>query len=212
MADTDGRLFEGTRGEVLSRLRCADRTVEELARALGLTPNAIRLHLQRLERDGLVAVRGARRQEGVGKPAQVYGIAPGADQRFSRAYAPVLGALFEVLTDRMDPGAVEAVAREAGRRLAAGLGGTGSARTEEVISRILQDLGGQAEITRREGGLVVEGCGCPLSEVTRAQPAACRALETLLSTAVGRPVTEACDRGARPRCRFVVDLEVDGAA
>ena len=208
----DARLLEGTRGEVLSRLRCADRTVEELARGLRLTPNAIRLHLQKLERDGLVVVRGTRRQEGAGKPALVYGTGPGADERFSRAYAPVLVALLGVLADRIGTEEVEDLARAAGRRLAAGLGGTGSAPADEVIGRIIGDLGGQAEFILRGGALVVEGCGCPLSEVTRDSPVACRAMETLLSTAIGRPVTESCSRGERPRCRFLVDLEVDGAA
>jgi predicted ArsR family transcriptional regulator len=212
MAEDAARLVEGTRGAVLARLRCGDRTVEELARNLGLTPNAIRLHLQRLERDGFVVVRGNRRQEGVGKPALLYGTSAAADQRFSRAYAPLLAALFEVLSDRLEPGDVEALAREAGQRLAAGLGGVGSAGTEEAIGRILRDLGGEAEFSRRGGELVVEGCGCPLAEVTRGRPAACRAMEALLSSAIGRPVTEACSRGARPRCRFLVDLEVDGAA
>jgi predicted ArsR family transcriptional regulator len=200
------RLFEGTRGAVLSRLRCAELTVEELATALDLTPNAIRLHLQRLERDGLVSVAGTRRQEGVGKPALVYGVAPGADQRFSRAYAPVLGALLEVIADRMDPEAVDAIAREAGRRLASGLAVSAGARPDEAVRRILEDLGGQVEVRREPGGLVVEGCGCPLSEVTRGRPAACGAMETLLATALGRPVAESCDRGPRPRCRFRVDL------
>ncbi len=206
MTDAENGPYQGTRRAVLARLRCAEQTVEELARALDLTPNAIRLHLQRLERDGVVTVAGTRRQEGVGKPAQLFGIAPGADQRFSRAYAPVLGALLEVLADRLEPAAVEALAREAGRRLANGLAASVSARPDEAVRQILGGLGGQAEVTLAPGGLVVEGCGCPLSEVTRGRPVACGAMETLLATALGRPVTESCDRGARPRCRFLVDL------
>lgn len=207
----ESRPYQGTRGAVLARLRCAEQTVDELATALDLTPNAIRLHLQRLERDGMVTVAGTRRQEGVGKPAQLFGIAPGADQRFSRAYAPVLGALLEVLADRLEPAAVEALAREAGRRLATGIAVSVTARPDEAIRQILEDLGGQAEVTRRADGLLVEGCGCPLSEVTRGRPAACGAMETLLATALGQRVTESCDRGPRPRCRFLVDLE-PGAA
>jgi predicted ArsR family transcriptional regulator len=207
MTDVENGPYQGTRGAVLARLRCAEQTVEELARALDLTPNAIRLHLQRLERDGVVTVAGTRRQEGVGKPAQLFGIAAGADQRFSRAYAPVLGALLEVLADQLEPAAVEALAREAGRRLATGLAVSASARPDEAVRQILGGLGGQAEVTPGPGGLVVEGCGCPLSEVTRGRPAACGAMETLLATALGRPVTESCDRGPRPRCRFVVELE-----
>lgn len=211
--EAENRFLESTRGQVVARLRCSDQTVDELASALGLTSNAIRLHLHRLELDGLVAIVGIRRPEGAGKPAQVYGMARGADQRFSRAYAPVLGALLQVLGERMEPAAIEAVAREAGRRLAEGMdGAAGEKDPAGAARRILADLGGQVEVEAVAGGLVVQGCGCPLGDVTRERPEVCRAMETLLSTALRRPVREACDRGARARCRFLVDGEVDGAA
>lgn len=211
--ESESRFLESTRGQVLARLRRSDQTVDELAEALGLTRNAIRLHLQRLELDGLVAVVGLRRPERAGKPAQLYGMVPGADQRFSRAYAPVLGALLEVLGERMEPAAVEAIAREAGRRLAEGMdGGAGEKDAAEFARRILADLGGQVEVEAVAEGLVIQGCGCPLSAVTEGRPEVCRAMETLLSTALQRPVRESCERGARPRCRFLVDQEVDGAA
>ena len=50
----DERFFASTRGRVTTLLRQGDRTVEELAQALGLTDNAVRAHLVTLERDGLV--------------------------------------------------------------------------------------------------------------------------------------------------------------
>jgi predicted ArsR family transcriptional regulator len=210
--ESGNRFLDSTRGQVVSRLRCADQTVEDLAASLGLTPNAIRLHLQRLEIDGMVTVVRTRRPDGAGKPAQVYGLAPGAEQRFSRAYAPVLGALLDVLAERMDPEAIEEVTREAGRRIAAAADGHGPANPALAARRILADLGGAVEVGSTAEGLVIRGCGCPLGAVTGGRPAVCQAMETLLSTALRRPVRESCDRSARPRCRFVVDLEVDGAA
>jgi DNA-binding transcriptional ArsR family regulator len=39
------RFFAHTRGQVVALLRHGDRTVEELAQALGLTDNAVRAHL-----------------------------------------------------------------------------------------------------------------------------------------------------------------------
>jgi hypothetical protein len=38
-ANWDEKFFESTRGQVVTLLRRSDRTVEELARALGLTDN-----------------------------------------------------------------------------------------------------------------------------------------------------------------------------
>ena len=54
----DQRFFSTTRGRVVQLLRRASRTVEELARALELTDNAVRAHLATLERDGLCGRAG----------------------------------------------------------------------------------------------------------------------------------------------------------
>ena len=72
------RFLETTRGQIVALLRRGARTVEDLAKALGLTDNAIRAHLAALERDGLVRPDGSRRGIGAGKPALVYGVPPEA--------------------------------------------------------------------------------------------------------------------------------------
>src|SRR5262245_13833383 len=64
------RFFASTRGRIITLLRRASRTVDELAQVLGLTDNAVRAHLNTLERDGFVQQRGARR--GNSKPSYVY--------------------------------------------------------------------------------------------------------------------------------------------
>ena len=68
------RFFTSTGGRIITLLRRASRTVDELAQALGLTDNAVRAHLATLERDGFVKQRGVRR--GSSKPAYVYDLAP----------------------------------------------------------------------------------------------------------------------------------------
>jgi predicted ArsR family transcriptional regulator len=90
-----------TRARVIELLRGGRKTVDELAAALGLTDNAVRMHLAGLERAGLVRAEGVRRSGMAGKPATIYEIAPEAEPGFSRAYAPVLATLVEVLGDRL---------------------------------------------------------------------------------------------------------------
>ena len=46
----DQRFFASTRGRVVTLLRDGHTTVEDLARALNLTDNAVRTHLSALER------------------------------------------------------------------------------------------------------------------------------------------------------------------
>ena len=90
----DEKFFESTRGWIVTLLRRSGRTVEELARELGLTDNGVRAHLATLERDGIVRQRGSvRHGSGGGKPAYVYELAPEAEDLFPRAYEPVLRRL-----------------------------------------------------------------------------------------------------------------------
>jgi predicted ArsR family transcriptional regulator len=62
----DQKFFEGTRGKVVTLLRRGGRTVEGLARELGLTDNGVRAHLATLERDGIVRQRGSVRAVAAG--------------------------------------------------------------------------------------------------------------------------------------------------
>src|SRR5687767_1988641 len=202
------RFLETTRGRIVGLLRMGAATVEELARSLGLTDNAIRSHLATLERDGLIRQEGVRRSPGAGKPATVYEIHPEAEPLFSRAYAPVLAALLDELATQLPSERSEELMRGVGRRLAGAVGrapgGDLGARVEAAVA-LLNSLGGAAQLDQRDGKFVIRGCGgCPLSAATARRPELCRALESLISEYVGAPVEECCDRGERPRCNFEI--------
>lgn len=204
------RHFGGTsRGRVVAFLRRGRRSVEELAAELGLTDNAVRAHLSALERLGLVASAGVRRDGTVGKPATMYEIAPGADVVFSSAYAPMLGALAAELADRATPEELERLLRAAGRRLAPPVddapdgAADPDARALAALA-LLRDLGGDADLVRHGDADVIEAHGCPLGEAVAVRPELCKAVEALLSEVTRVPVREECDRSGRPRCRFVL--------
>lgn len=196
------RLLASTRGRIIALLRRAERTVNELADELGLTDNAVRTHLAGLERDGLVAMVGVRR--GTGKPAHLYALTPDADGLFPRAYGLVLDALLDVLRERMPGAELDALVREAGRRLgAAHAAARGSLRDRaEAAVHLLAELGGVAEVRPDGGVLVIQGFGCPLREAVGEHPEVCRLAAALLAEAVGCPVRERCERGGTPQCRF----------
>jgi predicted ArsR family transcriptional regulator len=200
------RYLETTRGRVIVQLRRSPSAVEELARGLGLTDNAIRAHLTTLERDGLVRQAGTRRGPGAGKPAVIYELAPEAETRLSRAYAPVLTALLEELTGRLAPAQTEALLLAVGQRL----GTTAPHRTGTVEERVrgaaalLNQLGGDASVESDSAGFRIRGCGCPLSAAVARRPEACRAVEGLLSEVIGVPVVQCCEHGPRPRCCFTI--------
>ncbi|HEX5829877.1 MAG TPA: helix-turn-helix domain-containing protein, partial [Gemmatimonadaceae bacterium] len=109
------RFLESTRGRVVALLRRGARTVEELARSLGLTDNAVRNHLATLERDGIVRQDGVRRGPGAGKPAVLYDLRPEAEPLFSRAYPPVLTTLLDVVIEELPAERASELLREVGR-------------------------------------------------------------------------------------------------
>lgn len=200
----DQRFPSSTRGRIVTLLRRASRTVEELAQALVLTDNAVRAHLATLERDGLVRQEGVRR--GVGKPAYAYGLTPDAERLFPKAYGPVLHQLLDVLAERLEPDALDQTLREAGHRLAAGRAapaGDLRGRIEPALA-LLGELGGLAELEEHDGTFVIRGYSCPLAAAVPGHPEVCRLAETLLTDVIGAPVRERCERGERPRCSFEV--------
>ncbi len=201
----DRGFFESTRGRVVALLRRGTRTVEELASALGVTDNAVRAHLAVLERDGMVQQRGARPTGG--KPAYAYEMAPEAERLFTKAYIPLLTQLVGVLAERMSPAELEALLREVGQRLAASQGPvTGHLRARaEVAATVLTELGGIVDVEEVDGVLTLRGFSCPLADAVRAHPSTCHAVQSLVAQILGTPVSECCEKGEQPRCRFAVD-------
>jgi len=212
-----GRFLDSTRGRVFQLLRREPRTVEELARALGLTDNAIRAHLVSLERDGLVLQKGVRRGVGAGKPASVYELHPRTSS-LSGAYVPVLRAVLEELASRLqhEDRSDEAM-RAVGRRLASALpivlpavsdrsaATPAHARLAEAALAVLAALGGEAEVDVADGLSIVRGCtDCPLGGAVSSNPELCRAIESLLSEVAGADVKSVCQHGDRPRCAFEI--------
>jgi predicted ArsR family transcriptional regulator len=192
---------------VVTLLRRASFTVDELARELDITDNGIRAHLAVLERDGIVRQRGSvRRSSGGGKPAYVYELTQEGEELFPKAYEPTLGRLLDVLCERLGPEESEALLRSVGRRLAEehSRWADGAHARLEMAVEVLNELGGLAELEERDGALVIQGYSCPLGGVTPEHPEVCRMAEALVAEVAGVSVQEHCERGERPRCCFEV--------
>jgi len=200
------RFFSSTRGRIITLLRRASRTVDELAQALDLTHTAVRAHLAALERDGLVQQRSERR--GNRKPSSVYDLAPAAEFLFPQSYGQFLYQLLEVLYGRMKPEEVETLLREVGRRMAAQWKippGELRVRLEAAVE-VLNELGGLMERETGEETLCIRGYRCPFAAVVLEHPEVCHLAETLLTELVGVPVQEQCERTGSEPCRFVVPV------
>jgi len=204
----DERFFESTRGQIVTILRSSACTVEDLAEKLNLTDNAVRAHLATLERDGLVRQSGLRR--GPRKPHFTYVLTDEADKLFPKAYDALLNQLISVLKNRLSPPEIEAVLREVGRAVAADASGKSNDNFESRVQtalKVLEAIGGSAEVEKHEDKVVIRGNGCPLAAAVSVHPEVCHLAETLVAEVVKAPVTEHCDREGRPSCRFEISLK-----
>jgi predicted ArsR family transcriptional regulator len=201
----DQRFFESTRGRVVTLLRGATCSVEELAGRLDLTDNAVRAHLLTLERDGLVRQTGVRR--GSRKPHFTYSLTQEAERLFPKAYDLLLNQLIAVLKCRLSQAEIDGVLREVGRSLAAG---APSEEDDDLPSRVrgaikvLEAIGGAAEAEQHDEKIVIKSSGCPLAAAVATHPEVCRLAETLISEIVKTSVKEHCNREGIPQCRFEI--------
>ncbi len=185
-------------------LRGGVRTVNEMAKALDLTDNAVRAHLTALERDGLVQQAGSRK--GTRKPKLTYTLTPNAGRLFPREYAAVLGHLLAELKDLHPPDVVNELVRAVGRRAARDFrsaveAATGASDRPTRALEVLRDLGGFCQSEECEGTTVLSCTDCPLAAVVAAHPEACRLVEALLADVLGVSVREKCQP---PRCAFEI--------
>jgi predicted ArsR family transcriptional regulator len=198
------RRFTSSREQILRLLRRARQSVNDLARALGLTDNAVRASLARLERDGFVEPVGFRAT--ARKPEAIYDITPYAERLFAKAYAPALATLLAVLSAGLDEKDLDVQLREAGRRLAAPhlplLAPLPFPQRVKETLQILEDLGGHAEFEHCDGRQYLRGFGCPFSEVVTRHPKVCLLAQVLVGELLGREVREQCQRNGRPKCCF----------
>jgi predicted ArsR family transcriptional regulator len=207
---SDKRFWASTRGRIILLLRGGNRSVNELATALELTTNAVRTHLDRLERDGLVRPSGKR--PGLRKPTVTYTLAEEAEQLFPKAHASILHHLLDVLKERTTPKKLDEIVRAVGHRIAPNYrpvvqAGRKMERGDQVIA-VLRELGGFCEAEKQNGKIVLRCSDCPLAPVVEGHPEVCKLVETLLADILGIAVEQHCCAEPSPQCVFEIDAAV----
>lgn len=194
-----------TRGRLLGLLRQSERSIPDLAEALGISDTAVRNHVAALQRDGLVEPADVERETG-GKPARRYRLVAAAEELYPKAYAFVLVELLRTLEAREGREAVVALLREVGGRAAPASASGDEALGSRVASAaaVLRELGGEVEVERAGDGWCIRGHGCPLSAAVREYADVCELAASLVEQVTGRPVTGCCQHGERPKCGFLV--------
>jgi predicted ArsR family transcriptional regulator len=183
---TRARLFA-----MLTELRRPAGTVE-LAERLGLHPNGVRVHLERLEAAGFVT--RSRAPQTRGRPRDAWSVSPtagpgGAPPTGFRELARWLARTIPVRPGRLRE--VEATGRQIGRELA----GTGELQPgTETLYPTLAALGFQPHVDRSSAGRITYCLGnCPYKDAVRVnQPVVCT-----LHRGITRGLLDTLEPGAR---------------
>src|SRR6266513_5801014 len=173
--------LSGPARSVVSQLRHHPMTVEELARSLHLTSNAVRNQLSKLLEANFVAPSGSR--PGVSKPARLYSITLEGQVQFSTLYLPVLTEFLEVAEDQCSGKQLVAFMSDTGKSLAKRYPKPSGSFKDRVnaAGRLLKSFGGIIQVRARNGSLVLRSSGCPLAALTSKNAAACSVIEGLLA-------------------------------
>ena len=146
------RLTGETQARLLGLLRRSRQTITTLAEALGLTDNAVRMHIAALHRDGIVEQVGTQRDTG-GKPARVYGLTREGEELFPKAYALVLGKLVaEIGKTQGRDRAIELLRAVGAQAAAAARPGTSAKQRVDAAAGVFRDLGSDVEVEATADG------------------------------------------------------------
>src|SRR5690606_1540445 len=156
-------------------------TLDQLARHLGVSRNAVRQHVTALERDGLVTATGMR--PGTRRPSRTYGLTDSGAEEFPRRYDLLALSLLEALRDTVPDETTESVLsalvdRVAARWLPALERLEPGARAAEVV-RIMNQLGYHAHAgpdgqAASHGTPGIEAVNCVYHRVARETRLVCR--------------------------------------
>src|SRR5688572_13538393 len=201
------QLLDSSRGRIVTLLRHAGLTVDDIATQLALTPNAVRAQMTVMERDGVVRRVGQR--PGTTRPSHVFELTPEVEQLLSEAYAPFLAQLVGVFANALPAEQVNTLMRDVGKGLANELpfsrrpSGGLRARVSAASELLNKQLGALTHV-EGNGGYVIRGVECPLAALTGKHPAVCLAMESLLTDVISAEVHECCERIGRPKCCFEI--------
>ena len=169
-------------------------TAAALADHLGLTPAAVRRHLDQLVADGSLVARDPRpgTQRRRGRPAKVFVITDAGRDRFDHSYDELATDALEFLAETAGPDAVKAFAR---RRLS-GLRERYGALVEtaapqdraQVLAEALSADGFAASSQRGPSGDQICQHHCPVAHVAEQFPQLCEAETELFAELLGTHV------------------------
>lgn len=179
----EASFFQTPRGRIVESLKKHHtRTAADLSGEQGVTPNAIRQHLARLERDGLVSGRAQRL--GRTKPTYVYSLTSEGERLFPQRYPLLLHAVLDELKRDGGSDGVAKVFRSIGRhsaqRHAGRFAGKDLGGKVAELADFLRERGVMVEHDKTASGYVLREFNCPFRDTVADHPEVCSVVHTLM--------------------------------
>lgn len=205
----------GTSDRILYLLKTkGPQTAGPLATKLGVTPMAVRQHLYRLGRRGLVEYQDERRP--VGRPARVWRLTSKAASRFPDSHAELTLEMIDAVRAAFGDTGVERLLHERTKRQRDSYSrrmekaGPGLLRRTQALAEIRREQGYMAEcVQRRDGSILLMENHCPICAAASSCQGLCREELSLFRTLLGSQASvERVDHilaGAR-RCAYKISL------
>jgi predicted ArsR family transcriptional regulator len=171
-------------------------TAAALSTRLGLTPAAVRRHLDNLLAGGLIEVRTARRiaSRGRGRPAKLFAITDAGRSAFEHAYDDLATGALRFLAEVAGPGAVAEFARrqvaELERRYRPVMESAGEDKVTALAEALSADGYAASASTAPVTGGGEQLCQhhCPVAHVAAEFPQLCEAETEAFGRLLGTPV------------------------
>jgi predicted ArsR family transcriptional regulator len=207
--------MQSTRQQIIEYLKeKGPATVDDLATVVELTPMAIRHHLNVLQADDLITSYAVRRQDGPGRPSQVYRLTEAADKFFPVDYYRLTDYLLDELKLQLGHERVAEIFNNIATRLASEVptlknGETIEERLTELIA-FLTDKGFVADWEAQHEGYLIHAYSCPYRQVARTHAEVCLIDQQIISAMLNTtPVCIACLPSADDHCTYHVSRPIE---
>ena len=185
---------ESTRQRVLGAIMAQDATTAtQLAHLLGLTPAAVRRHLEALESAGMIRAGGHRgRDSSRGRPAKVFAISDKGRDQFHQAYGELAAQAIAQLVALAGPAGLGSLAKVHFGPIQDAFEAIEASDPSEprlaALVAALSQAGYSAEATALGAGEQLCQHHCPVAEVARIYPELCEVETGLIASMLGSHV------------------------
>jgi len=210
------RLHE-TRQKIIAYLKEKDKaTVDELAAIVGLTPMAVRYHLNVLQSENLIFASDVRRPSaGRGRPQQVYQLTEAADDLFPVDYYSLTGYLLDELNVRLGgEGIAELFYRIADRLAQEAPPTKANQPVEERLGELVAFLGDKGFVAdwekNNDGDYLIHAYSCPYRQLAKDHGQVCQLDKRVIAAMLNAdPVRTACLSEGDSHCTYRVSIPIE---